>query len=65
MQQKKTGAGLAAEKWPSTRDGGEYRAISEERWKKECSRRGTGGAGLAAAPTTGPRKKQRKGGKVS
>ena len=42
-------AWLAAEKWPSTRDGGEYRAISEERWKKECSRRGTGGAGQGRA----------------
>ena len=30
-------AWLAAEKWPSTRDGGEYRAISEERWKSSSS----------------------------
>ena len=86
-------------KWPSTREGGEYRAISEERWKSSSSlagcremakyqgwrgvqgnfrgkveervqqkgnRRGGAGPGwLAAAPTTGPRKKQRKGGKVS
>ena len=30
-------AWLAAEKWPSTRDGGEYRAILEERWKSGSS----------------------------
>jgi hypothetical protein len=72
--------------WPSTWDGGEYRAISEERWK-ECSaemwpstrdggeyrgqfqrkggksgvqRRSSRRGWLAAAPTTGPRKKTKK-----
>jgi len=40
---------------------GNFRGKVEERVQQKGNRRG----GLAAAPTTGPRKKQRKGGKVS
>jgi len=41
---------------------GNFRGKVEERVQQKGNRRGEG---LAAAPTTGPRKKQRKGGKVS
>merc|ERR1711894_489020 len=45
---------------------GNFRGKVEERVQQKGNRRGGAGPGwLAAAPTTGPRKKQRKGGKVS